>query len=411
MNIIGYLKDNSTPMLLFAALIALHPIMELTGFVYTDIMTRIFILALFAMSFDLVLGYTGLLNFGHTLFFGLGAYITGYTILYLGQHYLIGLVLGMLVCVGIAIGVSLLVSRFFKGIPFTFMSLAILMITLFFYTKEIIPPKYGMGSGGGISISLVEYPHGFFFSFKTTILAAGIGFALLIVLSWIGTTFKFKDIDFKSGKLRKIGMLIGTIALSGVTIYAIYHGLTELSTVGSASERLIPNKYYFTVFVVALSYFAMKRIVNSPVGHIWTSIRENETRAEIMGYRIFNYKMLALIIGGLFAGLAGGLYVPYIGALDPNGVLEPLKAIDAIIFIILGGLGTLAGGLVGGGIVIMFEEITNPYIGEWNYVIIGIIFIIVVYLAPRGILGTARSERAREKVKERLSSFVDMIRR
>lgn len=403
---INYLKDKSLPLLIFAAFFAIQPIMEMTGFAYTGVLTRIFIFALFAMSFDLVLGYTGLLNFGHTLFFGMGAYITGYTLNFLGFGYLVGLILGMLVCVGIAVGVSLLVSRAFHGIPFTFMSLAFMMIALFSFEKDIVPAKYSTGGGGGILVTTPD----FFASFNTTIIAAGIGFGALLVLSWIGATFKFKDMEFNS-PTKKMGLIIGLVVVSTVLIFAMYNGLSEIWVVEGSYERLIPNKYYFTVLVLAVSYFVMKRIVNSPVGHIWMSIRENETRAEVLGYRVFTYKMLALIVGGVFAGLAGGLYVPKITSLHPASVFAPFLNIDAIIFVILGGLGTLAGGIVGGGVVILFEEIMDPYIGNWSFVVIGIIFIIVVFLAPKGILGTARSERAREEVKQRIKSFINMIKR
>lgn len=405
MNFISYFKDKSFSLLIFAAFLALEPIMKITGYTYTSVLTRIFIFALFAMSFDLVLGYTGLLNFGHTLFFGMGAYITGYTLNFLGYGYLVGLLLGMLTCVGLAVGVSLLVSRAFRGIPFTFMSLAFLMIVLFAYEKDIVPAKYSTGGGGGI---LVTTPS-FFASLNTTIVSAGIAFGVFLVLSWVGTISKFKDMEFGS-EPKKIGLMIGLAVVSAILVFAMYQGLAEVWTVEAAYERLIPNKYYFTVFILALSYYVMNKIVNSPVGHIWMSIRENETRAEVLGYRVFNYKMLALIVGGLFAGLAGGLYVPKINSLHPASVFFPFLNIDAIIFVVLGGLGTLAGGIVGGGIVILFEEIMDPYIGTWSFVVIGVIFIIIVFLAPRGILGTARSERAREEVRRRLISFVNRIK-
>ncbi|MFB6290407.1 MAG: branched-chain amino acid ABC transporter permease [Candidatus Bipolaricaulia bacterium] len=173
---------------------------------------------------------------------------------------------------------------------------------------------------------------------------------------------------------------------------------------GAASyQKLTPNRYYLALTILVAIYFLARRIVNSPVGKVWQSIRENETRTAIIGYNPLNYKLLAVAVSGAIAGLAGGLYAPYLLTVSAGNVFDPFLTIKALIFSVLGGLGTLKGAILGAGIILLLEHFLNPIIGAWTNILIGVLFIVIVFTMPRGIVGelmTTGGKSFREIIKE-----------
>lgn len=383
-------------------LFLLYPLLEYFGLGFSDFLTRALYMGLFSLSFGLLLGYAGLLNFGHVAFYGIGAYITGWSIKFLGIGFIPGLVLAMMGGAAMGILLSFLVSREFHGIPFTFMSLAFGMILLTLFEKEVIPPKYSTGAGGGI---IVSQPQILQSAWTSGVLEFAVPL-ILAILFCLGTYLKLRDSGLSS-KAKKTGVLLPVLAFSAFLVYMMYDhvagGLLFSGVWGVRGPfRIVPNKYFLTLTALVISYFVVSKIVGSPVGHVWLAIRENQTRAEVLGYRLFNYKLLAVVVSGAIAGLAGGLSVPQGVAVAPS-VFNPMISIQAIIYVILGGLGTLGGPIFGAVTVIILEEGMERYIAMLNanrvMVVIGIIFVIVVYMAPNGLYGKLR------ELKERMGIF------
>lgn len=384
--------DRPLSLGLLALLFSLLPIFSYFGLPYADILTRIFIIGLFALSFDLLLGYTGLLNFGQTLFFGMGAYVTAYTLNWLGYHFLIALVFSVFTGAVLGVILSLIVQKSFRGIPFTFFSLAFAMIILSLFQKRLL-----QGISGGEGGIIIQLPDVLQSMWILRILELGIlGVLLLVLLVSIYRATR------KNSLLVRVFTLLGYLGLSGVVMYLTVDHVQGLHSAVSYN-RITPSRYYLSLAILVAVYFFTRRIVNSPVGRVWQAIRENETRTSVIGYNPFNYKLLAVSVSGAIAGLAGALYAPYLLTVSAGNVFDPFLAIRALIFAVLGGLGTLRGAILGAGVILLLEHFLNPLIGEWTNILIGILFIVVVFTMPRGIIGewmTSGGRSIKETVKD-----------
>jgi|Deesub1362A_J573_1020465.scaffolds.fasta_scaffold01356_6 branched-chain amino acid transport system permease protein len=143
--------------------------------------------------------------------------------------------------------------------------------------------------------------------------------------------------------------------------------------------------YYFMLSFLLASYLILKRLISSPIGKVLIAIRENEERAQLIGYNVFRYKLLAYVVSALFTGLSGALYslrTRYASADYFNIALS----VQPIIWTLVGGAGTLTGPIVG---VILINPLIY-YIGVWwkHYLsIIGALMIFVVIYSPKGIVG------------------------
>jgi ABC-type branched-subunit amino acid transport system permease subunit len=168
----------------------------------------------------------------------------------------------------------------------------------------------------------------------------------------------------------------------------------------------IPVQYYLVLTCLVITYSFMRRLVASPFGRMVIAIAQNEERAEALGYNSYHTKIVVVVLAGAIAGLAGALYAPFIRTIDPTTTLGVEISIDAMLFTILGGLGTLLGPILGAGIV----EYSNLYLvefitglglpGEIWLVVLGVIYIFIVLFMPLGIIGSIKS-RARP-LKEKL---------
>lgn len=388
------LQNKTVSLSIVTMLFVLNPIFYYLGLPYADVLTKVFVISLFALSFDMLLGYTGLLNFGQTLFFGMGAYMTAYSLNWLGLNYIIALVLSTLVGAGLGVVLSFLVKRSFKGIPFTFFSLAFGMIVLSMYQKRAFESI--SGGEGGIIISSPEMLRSMWMLrfFQIAVFAVIIGLLIISV---------YKKIQDKSENTQ-IAILIPLVVILGFFFYLMFGNLTNLESLPSY-ERMTPVRYYLSLSILIGVYFIAKRIVSSPVGSVWKSIRENETRTSVLGYKPFNYKLLAVVISGAIAGLAGGIYVPYLLTVSAGNVFDPFITIRALIFAVLGGLGTLKGAILGAAIIILIEHFLNPIIGPWTNILVGILFIAVVFTMPRGIIGKWTSQDTKS-IKETIKNIV-----
>jgi branched-chain amino acid transport system permease protein len=153
--------------------------------------------------------------------------------------------------------------------------------------------------------------------------------------------------------------------------------------------------YFMTLGFLLASYWALRRLLNAPLGHVFVGIRENEPRMLAIGYRTRAYKLLSFTIAGAFAGLSGGLYAIFNSFISPDAVYWTASG-DILIMTMLGGAGTLIGPAIGAGVFLLMKNVVSSYSEHW-LAIIGAIFICCVLFFPGGIWGTLRQIRWRRR--------------
>ena len=144
--------------------------------------------------------------------------------------------------------------------------------------------------------------------------------------------------------------------------------------------------YFYLVFALfALSLLAMFVLVRSPFGRSLVGIRERELRMKILGYNTWLHKYMAFIIAGAFGGLSGVLWAHTAGIVSPENVVLT-TSVDALLMAVLGGAGTLVGGVIGSGIVFALREYLSTVVHWWQYVLGGVYVLTILYL-PHGLMG------------------------
>ena len=141
--------------------------------------------------------------------------------------------------------------------------------------------------------------------------------------------------------------------------------------------------------VVVISYLLVRRITQSPFGKVLQSIRENEPRTRAIGYPVERYKMVAVMLSGLFAGLAGVLYAMQNKFAAPDFVFFVVSG-EVVIYNVMGGMGTLVGPFAGAAFFLLLREGLSRYLTEYYLIPVGIIFIIMIIFLPQGLLGFLR---------------------
>jgi ABC-type branched-subunit amino acid transport system permease subunit len=147
--------------------------------------------------------------------------------------------------------------------------------------------------------------------------------------------------------------------------------------------------HWYVVAVVVGSYLLLRRITQSPFGMVLQSIRENEARTHAIGYPVERYKIVAVMLSGLFAGLAGVLYAVQNEFAAPDFVFFVVSG-EVVIYNVIGGVGTLAGPIVGAAFFLLLREGLSRFFTEYYLIPMGIIFIMIVRFMPQGLLGFAR---------------------
>jgi len=330
--------------MLFIAVPFLFP-----AFKTVDLALNIVIFAVLVASFDILLGFTGILSFGHVMFFGIGAYsVAMLTGKYGGPSY-VNLGFGFLIAIGITLLIALLIS---------FLSLRVKAI---------------------------------FFAMVTLAIAE---FAII---------FATKVSEFTGGE---DGILLSSFGV-----------FKRSFSLGDFLGREINGKmitYYFILAVCMVLLLLMLRFIESPLGRVMQAIRDNEPRAEAIGYRTFIFKMISICFGCLIATILGALYVMWTGYANPESVLGTPIMVDVLLMVIIGGMGTLYGGIAGAAFVLiaytflpdlqkiaesLFHNIPfmHALMVRWH-LILCVLFILVVLFFPKGIIGSIREYAARRKV-------------
>jgi branched-chain amino acid transport system permease protein len=137
-----------------------------------------------------------------------------------------------------------------------------------------------------------------------------------------------------------------------------------------------------------VSALLLWRIVCSPYGHVLRGIHENEGRMEAVGYRVDTYKLIAFVIAGTLAGVAGSLYVQFNGQITPDAFFWTTSG-EALLMVIIGGTGTLGGAVLGAAAFILLQSLVSTYTERWM-LILGLTFIAFVLFAPGGLVGVLR---------------------
>src|SRR5438309_1804833 len=141
--------------------------------------------------------------------------------------------------------------------------------------------------------------------------------------------------------------------------------------------------------MVTVSYLLLRRITQSPFGMVLQSIRENEPRTRAIGYHVERYKIVAVMLSGLFAGLAGALYAVQNKFAAPDFVLFLISG-ETVIFNVMGGMGTLVGPVAGAAFFLLMKEVFSRVFYEYYLIPVGVIFTLMVIFLPQGLLGFLR---------------------
>src|SRR6516162_2136448 len=279
--------------------------------------TRVLVLAILAMSLDLLLGFTGLASLGQAAYLGLGAYLT-----------------------------AILAIRCQFGLGWDFSLVIVLAILL------------GAATAAFFGLFAVR--------------AGGVYFLMItLALSqcvW-GLAYRWDSLTGGDNGLNLPGRpVLGAIRLGN------------------------DMNYFYLVFAFfAVSLLALYVLVESPFGKSLVGIREHEVRMRILGYNTWLHKYIAFIISGAFGGLAGVLWAQVSGQVSPDN-MTLTTSVDALLMVVLGGPGTLLGGVLGAGIVLFLREYLSTLVPWWQYVLGGM-YVLTIFYLPDGVLGTLRQRR------------------
>jgi branched-chain amino acid transport system permease protein len=278
--------------------------------IYPPVALDIACWALFAVALDLLLGFCGLLSFGHAAFWGSSAYATGLVAIHTGLPFPVAVLAGALVAMALSVPIGLLSVRR-TGIYFAMVTLA------FAQTIYFVVNQWGSVTGGENGLQ---------------------------------------------GVPRELGGL-------------------DLSE---------PFYFYYAALPMILAGMVLAwRIVRSPFGRVLVAIRDNPARVRALGYPVERYEVLAIVLSAGLAGIAGGLFAVSHGFASLQEVYWTTSG-KVVIMTVLGGIGTLWGAVIGAALLVLLEDQLATAGFDGINLVTGAVFVVVVLLFRRGILGTAR---------------------
>jgi len=310
-----------------------------------NVAAKILVFVVLVASFDLLLGYTGIVSFAHTMFFGIGAYGIAIACTRLGPGWS-AIAAGLAVSLALSFVLALAVGLFSLRVRAIFLSMITLAVAAAFQT---LASQLSDMTGGedGLTFKVPE------------ILSPG--------FQWSETPFL------------------------GVTL----------------DGRLL---CYYLLFAAALVLLlAMLRIVNSPFGRVLQAIRENEFRAEAIGYRVVVYRTTSSILSALFATIAGAMLAIWLRYNGPDTSLSFEVMVDVLLIVVIGGMGTIYGAAIGSGVFVIAQSYLQDLLKlgsdaasglPWLAALLspdrwllwlGVLFVLSVYYFPAGVVGRLRA--------------------
>jgi branched-chain amino acid transport system permease protein len=314
-----------------------------------NVAAKILVFIVLVASFDLLLGYTGIVSFAHTMFFGIGAYGIAIASTRMGPGWS-AILAGLAVALALSFVLALAVGLFSLRVRAIFFSMITLAVAAAFQTLASQLSEITGGEDG---------------------------------------------LTFKMPELLSPGFQISETPFLGVSL----------------DGRLI---CYYLLFVTALVLLlAMLRIVNSPFGRVLQAIRENEFRAEAIGYRVVVYRTTSSILSALFATVAGAMLAIWLRYNGPDTSLSFEIMLDVLLIVVIGGMGTIYGAAIGSGVFVIAQSYLQDLLQlasdatsalPWLSALLspdrwllwlGLLFVLSVYYFPTGVVGRLRAMRLR----------------
>jgi urea transport system permease protein len=347
---------------LLAAIAVLVPVLNLTVSAESPFHVPTYLVALLgkytcyailALSLDLVWGYCGILSLGHGAFFALGGY---------------------------AMGMYLMRQIGTRGV----------------YAHPILPDFM-------VFLNWKELPwfwHGFDmfpFAMAMVILVPGL---LAFVFGW----FAFRS------RVTGVYLSIITQAMTYALLLAFFrndmgfggnNGLTDFKDiVGFPVQAQATRAALFSISILflGLAFLLARFVVTSAFGKVLIAVRDAESRTRFLGYRVEHYKLVVFTLSACLAGIAGALYVPQVGIINPSE-FSPAASIEAVIWVAVGGRGTLIGAALGAVVVNSLKTIfTSGFLAPYWLFVLGALFVLVTLALPRGIVGAVSQICSRGKL-------------
>ncbi len=178
------------------------------------------------------------------------------------------------------------------------------------------------------------------------------------------------------------------------------NGLTDFKDIlgfNIQAQTTRATLFFITAVALMLTFILARVIVSSAYGKVLVAIRDAESRTRFLGYRVEHHKLLVWVVSAMIAGVAGALYVPQVGIINPSE-FHPANSIEAVVWVAIGGRGTLVGAALGAVVVNYLKTVftSGPLAAYWLFAL-GALFVIVTLALPKGILGLW--EQAREKLR------------
>ena len=310
-----------------------------------NVAAKVLVFVVLVASFDLLLGYTGIVSFAHTMFFGIGAYGIAIACARLGPTWQ-AVTLGTVGALGLSFILALAIGLFSLRVRAIFFAMITLAVASAFQTLAAQLSDF-TGGEDGLSFKLPEL---------------------------LSPSFSFSDTPFM-----------------GVTL----------------DGRLVCYYLLFTAALVLL--LALLRIVNSPFGRVLQAIRENEFRAEAIGYRVVVYRTISSVLSALFATLAGVMLALWLRYNGPDTSLSFEIMMDVLLIVVIGGMGTIYGAAIGAALFVVAQSYLQDLLQigseaassvHWLSALLspdrwllwlGVLFVLSVYYFPTGIVGRLRA--------------------
>jgi urea transport system permease protein len=299
--------------------------------------------ALLALSIDLIWGYCGILSLGHGAFFALGGY---------------------------AMGMYLMRQIGTRGV----------------YAHPVLPDFMVFLNWKELPFYWYFFDH-FWYAAAMIVLVPGV---LAFVFGW----FAFRS------RVTGVYLSIITQAMTFALMLGFFrnnfgfggnNGLTDFKDILGFNVQAAPTRgalFAISCIALMLGFIICRAVITSKFGKVLVAIRDAEARTRFLGYRVESYKLFVFVLSACMAGVAGALYVPQVGIINPSE-FAPGNSIEAVIWVAVGGRGTLTGAAIGAFVVNYAKTYftSGPLAPYWLF-LLGALFIGVTLLLPRGIVGT-----------------------